>query len=74
MDKKYVIKCYAAAIGMMALVISAIGLAGSIEYQERVILSMSEEEYDSASEALATDGRTPTESEIATWWEEHHNQ
>lgn len=55
-------------IGFFAL----LGWAGSIDYTEQVILSMTQEEYDSIRAKLTADnGSCPSDYEIAKYYNSH---
>ena len=50
-----------------------LGLAGDIDFCDRVILSMTQEEYDHVKDTLTKlNGSSPSEREIAHWWADHH--
>ena len=51
-----------------------VGIGGSIDYTDHVILRMSYDEYDTIKQRLMdeNDGKVPTDSEIVRWWERHH--
>lgn len=51
------------------------GLAGDFDYCDEVILSMSQEQYDSVRQLLMDqDGSEPTDRDIAHWWINHHHK
>jgi len=50
-----------------------LGLAGDIDFCDKVILSMTQEEYDHVKDTLTKlNGSSPSEREIAHWWADHH--
>lgn len=54
---------------------AVLGYAGDIDFTEQVILSMTQEEYDSVRDRLAQEtGEEPSEREIAHWWIEHSKE
>ena len=72
--KQYTLQLMAA----IALVIGGIillGVVGDYDYCDQIILSMSQEEYDSIKQYLT--GRlddTPSDREIAHWWAENQKK
>lgn len=49
--------------------------AGDYDWAEQVVLRMSQEQYDSVKKTLTElNGHTPSQREIAHWWEEHHKE
>ncbi len=62
--------CIALIIGVTCI----LGWAGDIDFCDQIILSMTQEEYDSVKTLLTNDngGNEPSEREIAHWWAEHH--
>lgn len=71
--KDFRLRLIIALIGIVVFFV-LMGIAGNIDYTEHVILQMSCDEYDSVKKRLAADndGEEPTDSEIARWWEKHH--
>lgn len=62
-----------AAFLMVSGFVFLLGLAGDIDFCDRVILSMTQEEYDQVKETLTKlNGNSPSEREIAHWWADHH--
>ena len=50
-----------------------LGYVGDYDYCEKVILHMSQEQYDSVKNYLTEDyGHEPSDREIAHWWAEHN--
>jgi len=69
--KRYYLQLAVAIIGVISF-FALLGVIGDYDYTEQVILSMSQEEYDSVSQELSLlNGYTPSEREIAHWWAEH---
>lgn len=72
--KQYALQLMAA----IAIVIGGtilLGVVGDYDYCDQVILSMSQEEYDSVKQYLT--GRLddiPSDREIAHWWVENHRE
>ena len=70
--KRYALQLVAA----FAIVIGGallLGIVGDYDYCDQVILSMSQEEYDSVKAHLTGElGQAPSEREIAHWWTENH--
>lgn len=65
------IACCCLIIGFIAV----LGYAGDIDFTEQVILSMTQEEYDSVRDRLTQEtGEEPSEREIAHWWIEHSKE
>jgi len=64
----------AGTVGMMAF-FALLGVVGDHDYCEQIILSMTQEEYDSVKQHLEQlHGHSPSESDIAHWWaDNHHN-
>lgn len=61
-----------ASIGIVAF-FSVLGLGGDYDLCDQVIISMSQEQYDSIKQLLTEQlGDEPTEREIAHWWLDHH--
>ncbi len=59
---------FAAIVGMITI----LGIVGNVDYADQVILSMSQEEYDSVRNHLtAENGEEPSEIEIAKYFMEH---
>lgn len=55
------------------LFILLLGVVGDYDYCDQVILSMSQEQYDSVRKMLfERDGCEPSERKIAHWWADHH--
>lgn len=51
-----------------------LGWAGDVDFTDQVILSMSQEEYDTVKNHLTNkNGQEPSESEIAHWWVENRD-
>jgi len=62
-----------AAFLMVSGFVFLLGLAGDIDFCDRVILSMTQEEYDHVKDTLTKlNGSSPSEREIAHWWADHH--
>ena len=70
--KRHVLQLMAA----IAIVIGftfILGVVGDLDYCDQVILSMSQEEYDSVKLHLSgVLGDTPSDREIAHWWADNH--
>ena len=70
--KRYVFQLMAAIAIVIGMVV-ILGIAGDVDYCDQVILSMSQEEYDSVKQHLTDKlGDTPSEREIAHWWADNH--
>lgn len=60
-----------AVLGLICLM-AVLGWAGSVDYSDQVILSMTQEEYDSVrNHLIAETGEEPSESDIAQYFMEH---
>jgi len=72
---KYWKEILAGLIGIFAFV-AVLGVMGDLDYCEQVILRMSYDDYEYVKDTLTKTfgGRSPSEREIAHWWEEHHNE
>ncbi len=71
MNNELKAKLVLAVCGLICFV-TLLGWAGSIDYCDQVILSMSQEEYDSVrAHLIAETGDEPSESEIAQYYMEH---
>ena len=70
--KDYRLKVAAILLGLVGFFI-LLGIGGDIDYTEQIILSMSQEQYDTVKQQLTElNGKHPSEREIAHWWAEHH--
>ena len=72
MEKRYILQLLAAcfAVIMFCLLLC---IGGEFDFTEQVILSMTQEEYDSVKAHLTRlNGSAPSEREIAHWWSDHH--
>lgn len=65
-----------AAVAIVIMGVALLGYVGDLDYTEQVILRMSQEQYDYVRDTLTKlrNGSSPSEREIAHWWEEHHNE
>lgn len=65
---------FAFALASIVVFFVLMGIGGSIDYTDHVILRMSYDEYESIKRRLMDDnnGKVPTDSEIVRWWENHH--
>lgn len=72
--KRYALQLMAAIAVVIGFIV-ILGMAGDIDYCDQVILSMSQEEYDSVKLHLTGMlGDTPSDREIAHWWAENHKE
>lgn len=64
-----------AAVGICLLAfLLVLGWAGDVDFTDQIILSMSQEEYDTVKNHLTDkNGHEPSESEIAHWWVENRD-
>lgn len=70
--RDYRLKVAAVLLGLIGFFI-LLGIGGDIDYTEQIILSMSQEQYDTVKQQLTElNGKRPSEREIAHWWAEHH--
>ena len=68
--KNFKESCLLAVIGLIGFVL-LLGWAGNADYTDQIILSMSQEEYDTIKSQLTQrDGHAPSESDIARRWAE----
>ncbi len=68
--KNFKESCLLAVIGLIGFIL-LLGWAGNADYTDQIILSMSQEEYDTIKSQLTQrDGHTPSESDIAQRWAE----
>lgn len=72
--KRYALH-FIAAVAMVIGSVVILGIVGDFDYCDQVILSMSQEEYDSVKHHLeALTGDTPSERDIAHWWVDNRKQ
>ena len=62
--------CLMAITGFMVL----LGIAGRIDHDEHIILTMSQEDYDTIVDRLTIDGEEPSQHEIATYYVNEFNK
>lgn len=52
-----------------------LGIGGDFDYCDQVIISMSQEQYDSVKNLLTEkNGTEPDDRDIAHWWADHRNE
>ena len=72
MKRNYYLQLLAACAAVVAFFL-LLGIVGDYDYTEQIILSMSQEQYDSVKQHLwQVNGSQPSERQIAHWWAEHH--
>ena len=73
--KKYWLQLSAGIVCVVAF-FAFMGVLGDYDYTEQIILRMSYDDYEYVKDTLTKTfgGRSPSEREIAHWWEEHHNE
>lgn len=70
--KQYRLQFLAACLASIAFFF-LLGWAGDFDFCDQVILRMSQEEYDYVKDTLTkTNGKQPSDREIAHWWSDHH--
>lgn len=70
---KYLYLKLTAAVCCIFAFFFVLGLVGDYDYCEQVILRMSQEEYDSVKNLLTEQtGSSPSQRDIAHWWDDHH--